>query len=715
MSSSQKLAQMSNERGARQDSFLQTEKGICSDCLDDIFSPFSRRFRYPYTACTTCHDCKIDDGAIKLSEAGEEIPASVAATMCDLCKQEFLDQTGRRYQFVNNSCHACGAKTVLVRNDGRAVCIDALTQLDDVDAATSLLQKGEVVALKDSNGYHLACDATNDAAVQRLRAVKQKVERPLVLVSRDLQIIEQYCVVNEEERTVLMSAASPIVILEGVLEGKARKKISPLIAPGLLNYAMALPDTALMCLLLKRMNRPVALTRATLQETKSVDYFLSNKQPAVGKNKRSIVRVVSDRRITLRPGRGLAPLIVPFPDSFKTAEAEAGECQQVLASGVDAQTTFCIVKENCAYLSSEFSDLAIDDCRQSYSRQIASFKRHITSKSEIISASDLDSELISSLALAEKVKTECGEKISERIQRHHAHIVSCMIDNDWQLTDGPVLGVALGGIGQGDDETQWGGEFLLSDYTSYNRFATFKPVPLFNGEWESRKPWVCTYAHLLAEMGWARYQMDFEELELTGFFESKDLPELNEILKDGKKSPLVSSCTILFDAMVAALGINREKVHYQNQSSLLLEALVDHKTLVDETEELAYPFQVPRLPVKGIPYVEPLAMWQAVLGDLLLNTHHSVMSARFHKGLAKTIAYIVKKLCTRDEERWLNTVALSGPIFENIVLATQVKMRLEAMGFAVLTHREIPSGPAGIALGQAAIAAARNSNRAKRT
>jgi hydrogenase maturation factor HypF (carbamoyltransferase family) len=588
-------------------------------------SPFSRRFRYPYTACNACGPrisvleisvLEISAPEISVPEISE--PAKTmgidepSKRMCVDCKQEFSDPNSRRFQFAHNSCHACGSKTLLKRNDGRVICIDSLTQLDDVDAATSLLQKGELVTFKDSTGCFLACDATNDEAVSALRDAlrnaKQSYEKPLALIARDLSIIEQHCLVSEHERQLVQSDETPFVILQRKHEASVTRSISKMVAHNLNTLAFGLPDTALTNLLLKRMNRPIVLTSTTLQSQST--YILSNDSPAIEQIKRAVVRTFqlsnSVQNIKLRFGR----------------KSIRDTCKHVL----------------------------LTDTRTNQIQQ------------------------------------------RQQQQQQHAHVVSCMIDNGWDEAAGPVLGVALGGIAPGDDGTQWGGEFLLTDYTGYNRFATFKPVPLFDGEWLERKPWLCTYAHLMAEMGWARYQMDFEELELTAFFESQPLPTLNQILNDRERSPLVSSCTALFDAMIAAIGINRDKIHYSNESSMILESIVDLESLNDETDELAYPFQVPRLGGKGIPYVEPLAMWQAVLGDLLLKTAPGIMSARFHKGLAKTIAHIVKKLCTRDDERWLNTVALSGPIFENKILLAQVYERLSQSGFVVLTHKNTPPG-----------------------
>tara|TARA_R110002095_G_scaffold22390_1_gene24231 strand:- start:15 stop:668 length:654 start_codon:yes stop_codon:yes gene_type:complete len=209
----------------------------------------------------------------------------------------------------------------------------------------------------------------------------------------------------------------------------------------------------------------------------------------------------------------------------------------------------------------------------------------------------------------------------------------------------------------------------------------------------------------MAELGWGNLKINYADLELVRFLESKPLETFNAMLKTNSNSPLTSSCGRLFDAVAAALGICKESVSYEGQAAIELEALVDTDTLFNEDELLAYPFAIPNLN-SSIPYIEPLAMWQALLGDLILSTPVEVMAARFHKGLAKIIVTMINKLTTTDDERILNTIALSGGVFQNKILLEQVVMRLEQEDFNVLTHKLVPANDGGLALGQAAIGAA---------
>jgi hydrogenase maturation protein HypF len=272
-----------------------------------------------------------------------------------------------------------------------------------------------------------------------------------------------------------------------------------------------------------------------------------------------------------------------------------------------------------------------------------------------------------------------------------------------------VLGIALDGVGYGDDGTIWGGEFLLADYRDYQRLGTFKPVAMIGGAQAVREPWRNAYAHLMAEMGWARFTMNYDELEFYDFLSSKPTATLDQMLKRGINAPLASSCGRLFDAVAAAAGLARESADFEGQGAMMLEAAASDEALADDGEEAAYPFAIPNLNGNGIPYIEPVAMWQALLGDLILKTPVPVVAARFHKGLVCAIVNMTRKLARADSPDGprFGKVALSGGCFQNKVLLELTVDGLREHGFEVLTQSRVPANDGGIALGQAVIAAAR--------
>jgi hydrogenase maturation protein HypF len=472
-----------------------------------------------------------------------------------------------------------------------------------------------------------------------------------------------------------------------------------------------LPYTPLHHLMLKRMNRPIVLTSANRSDEPQIinngdiknrldgiaEYVLWHNRDIINRVDDSVVRIMSDKPRLVRRARGYAPAPIPLPPGFDNAPA-------VIAMGAELKNTFCLIKDGNAIVSQHMGDLENAVAYEDYKNNLALYADLFQHTPEQIVVDAHPEYLSSKLGRlhAEESAIDCCV-----VQHHHAHIAACLAENNHPLDAEPVLGVALDGLGYGDDDTLWGGEFLIADYTTAKRVGTFKPVAMLGGAMAMREPWRNTYAHLLSEMSWPQLKMNFEQLDLIKFFESKPLDTFNAMLNKGRNAPLASSCGRLFDAVAAALGICRETALYEGQAAIELEAIVDLDTLHNEDELLAYPFAIPRLH-NQLPYIEALAMWQAILGDLILDTPRPVMAARFHKGLAKIIFSMIKKLTTQDEERSIHTVALSGGVFQNKTLFESVVTQLENDNFNVLTHQQVPTNDGGIALGQAVIGAARH-------
>jgi hydrogenase maturation protein HypF len=688
---------------------ISPDAATCGACGEDTMSPFNRRFRYPFTNCTHCGPRL----SIIRSIPYDRVQTSMASfTMCEQCRREYDDPGDRRFHAQPNACHVCGPRAWLERSDGAAICIESLSQLDDVDAATTLIQRGEIVAIKGVGGFHLACDATNEEAVARLRFRKHRYHKPFALMAKDLEMIGRYCLTNDQERQELTSTVAPIVVLRinSELPDKVRP-IAPSVAPAQKTLGFMLPYTPLHQLLFKRLKQPIVLTSGNRvhepqvisnSEAKSrlgdiADYFLLHSRDIINRLDDSVVQIACGKPAYLRRARGVSPAPIPLPPGFQSTP-------EILAMGAELKSTFCLTKDAKAIISQHIGDLEDARTFADYQHNLALYQSCFQSKPQRIVV-DMHPDYLST-KLGQQMATEQSLPV-DSVQHHHAHIASCLADNAWPLGAGSVLGIALDGLGYGLDGTFWGGEFLLADYTKFERLASFKPVAMLGGAQSIREPWRNTYAHILAEMKWPRYKMDFGQLELTSFFESKPLQTFNSMLASNTNSPLASSCGRLFDAVAAAIGICREQATYEGQAACELEQLVDMDTIEYESDELGYPFTIPRLFGTGMPYVEPLSAWQAILGDLILDTDRGVMAARFHKGLAKVIVEMVKRLCIKDGEKWLKTVALSGGVFQNKILLELVSRRLRTEDFSVLTHSRVPANDGGISLGQAVISAAR--------
>lgn len=577
--------------------------------------------------------------------------------------------------------------------------------LDDCDAVCTLVQRGHIVAIKGIGGYQLACDATNQGAVVRLRAGKHRETKPFALMARDLDIIRAYALIDPTEADALTGPAAPIVLLR-----KAGTPVADGIAPGLGTLGFMLPSTPLHVLTLRRMTRPIVLTSGNstdepqiIDDTEALarlggiaEFALTHNRPIATRLDDSVARMMDGQVRTLRRGRGHAPTPIPLPEGFAAAP-------DILAYGVDLKNAFCLVTDGKAVLSHHIGDLddaaTYDDYRASLARYAALFDH-----APVAIAADRHPEYRSA-----KLARQSGLPLVD-IQHHHAHVAACLAENGRPLDAPPVLGIVLDGLGWGDDDTVWGGEFLLADYRQSTRLGSLKPVAMPGGDAASREPWRNLYAHLTAEMGWAALTMNFAELDLYRDLAARPLATLDAMIKSGTNAPKASSCGRLFDAVAAALGICRDRQGHEGEAASRLEALACEQTLRDEDDALAYPFSIPNLPGSGLPgsglpYIEPLAMWRALLGDLILDTPAPVIAARFHKGLARIVAAMAQKLA--GEGRRFDTVALSGGCFQNKVLLEQSASRLRTAGFTVLTHTLVPPNDGGIALGQAAIAAAR--------
>ncbi len=681
------------------------DAAICSACAEELLDPFDRRYRYPFTNCTHCGP----RFSIVTGIPYDRIETTMSAfPMCEACAAEYRHPADRRFHAEATACHTCGPKARLVRFDGRAVSFDQHSMLDDVDAVCGLLQKGEIVAIKGLGGYQIACDATREDTVLRLRALKKRDAKPFALMARDLDVIRRYCDVGAEEERLLKSPEAPIVLMPA----SGPERLPDAIAPGLKTLGFMLPTTPLHLLILRRMNRPVVMTSGNLSDEPQVisesdayerlagiaPYALVHDREIANRIDDSVARVVAGRARLIRRARGYAPAPIKLPPGFETAP-------DLLAFGGELKATFCLLKDGEAILSQHQGDLEDALTFADYRKNLALYARLFDHEPEALIA-DRHPEYLSTKLAHERARAD-GVPLFE-VQHHHAHVAACLAENGWPLDAPPVLGIVLDGLGLGDDGTIWGGEFLLADYVHYRRLGTFKPVAMPGGAAAVREPWRNLYAHLAAELGWAQFAMNFDDLELFSYLEAKPRATLDAMIKNGLNAPLASSCGRLFDAVSAALGLVRERQAYEGEAAARLEAIVDEDALRNEDELLAYPLNIPNLRGSGLPYIESLAMWQAILGDLILKTPLPVMAARFHKGLAKAIAAMARKLSRRDDPAGarFDTIALSGGCFQNRILFEEVTRRLEAEGFTVLSHALVPANDGGLALGQAAIGAA---------
>ena len=667
-------------RGAVQTE-ITPDAATCPDCLAEMRDPANRRFRYPFTNCTHCGPRL----SIVTGLPYDRARTSMAAfTMCADCAREYSDPADRRFHAQPNACPVCGPQVWLEDATGRIACDDPVAEV------ARRLAAGKIIAIKGIGGVHLACDATNAAAVQRLRDRKQRVAKPFALMARDLGQIAAYCMVSNAETALLQSPAAPIVLLQA-------RPDRPLagIAPGLNRIGVMLPHSPLHHLLMDAVAGPLVMTSGNVSGAPQVttndgtrerlagiaDAFLLHDRDIVNRLDDSLMRLDQGGPAILRRGRGLAPAPLTLPEGF-------ADLPPTLAMGAELKTTFCLLKDSQSVLSQHIGDLTDAETYADYRAKIALFTDLYDVSPEVI-AVDLHPDYLST-RWGTQVATKTGAKLV-RVQHHHAHLASCLAENGIAPDAGPSVGIILDGAGLGTDGTIWGGEVLLGDYCGFDRMACFAPVPLPGGDQAARQPWRNLLAQLIAAFG-ADWQARIAGTPIAAGLATKPVAVTSQMIAQGLNAPLASSAGRLFDAVAAALGIAFDQQDYEGQAAMQLEALIG-----DTEGEGGYPAA---LSDTGVLSWEPL--WTALIADLRKGTAPGIIAARFHAGLACQLAEAAAKAAETGQT---DRVVLSGGVMQNRVLAHQLEKHLQNNGLRVLCHRRLPANDGGLSLGQACIAA----------
>jgi hydrogenase maturation protein HypF len=683
------------------------DAATCAACVEEIFDPRARRFRYPFTNCTNCGPRLSIIRQIPYDRARTSMAAFV---MCADCRTEYEDPADRRFHAEPIACPACGPQLRLRVSQEGVAPPGSLAATDAIEAASILLLRGRILAIQGLGGYQLACDATQPEAVMRLRSLKNRERKPFALMARDLGVIREYAQLNAAQAALLAGPAAPIVLLR--MHRGPPLRLAAGVAPGLASLGFMLPNSPLHHLLLARMTQPIVLTSGNRSDEPQAieaadarhrlqaiaEYFLEHDRPIERRVDDSVVHWLAGRPRVLRRARGYAPDPLPLPSGFETTP-------RVFAYGGESKNTFCMLRNGAAILSPHLGNLQYSLARADQSAALADLRRFFNFFPEAVGC-----DLHPDYAATRAAHTEAGASGLPLFatQHHHAHIAACMAENGIARTAPAVLGVALDGTGYGADGTLWGGEFLLAQYEDFRRLGRFKPVALLGGDAAIREPWRNTYAQLIAHLGWDHFATNYADLELYRFLASKPRTALDRMRINGVNSPLSSSCGRLFDAAAAAIGFARESASYEGQGAVDMQAAVDRDCRDDRADLCAYQFTI-----RGSGELEELesgGMWSALLDDLACGTAAAVMAARFHRGLARGIVRMVQKLVAHrvDGGQTQPAIALSGGVFQNEILFEHVVSGLQANGFRVLTHSQVPCNDGGLALGQALIAAARS-------
>jgi hydrogenase maturation protein HypF len=685
-----------SQPGTQRRTLVSADTATCADCLAELADRGDRRFGYPFINCTNC-----GPRFTIVRDVPYDRPRTTMApfTMCEPCAAEYHDPADRRFHAQPACCPACGPALSLLGPGGTAASGEPLA------AAAGLLRQGKVLAVKGLGGYHLAVDASGEAAAAALRARKHREDKPFAVMVADVAAARRLCEVDDAAAGLLASSRRPIVLLPR-LPGSG---LAEAVAPGNRQLGLMLPYTPLHHLLIAAVARPMVLTSGNVSDEPIVyrdgevaerlggiaDAFLTHDRAIEIRTDDSVVRAFRGRETVVRRSRGYVP---------EPLDVATGFARPVLACGAELKSTFCLGRGGHAFVSHHIGDLENAETLRSFTEGIAHFRRLFDITPEVV-AHDLHPEYLSTKYAAQLAEGEVAGAADLAgvelvgVQHHHAHIASCLADN---RASGPVIGVAFDGTGYGPDGTIWGGEFLIADLAGFERAGHFTPVPMPGGATAIRQPWRMAAAYLDAAypggppdgLGGADSLDGLDGLDVAR--RNRRLwPGVLQMARRGVNSPLTSSAGRLFDAAAAILGV-RDAINYEGQAAIELEQLAD------PAERGAY-----RAEVTG---PEPFRiaghdLIRAVVEDLAAGAEPGVVAARFHNG----VAGLISDCCLLLRERHgLSTVALSGGVFQNLLLLQATVARLEGHGFGVLVQSRVPCNDGGISLGQAVVAAARH-------
>jgi hydrogenase maturation protein HypF len=678
---------------------VSPDLATCSECLAELFEPANRRYRYPFLNCTQCGPRLT---IVQDAPYDRKRTTMAGFAMCSECLAEFHDPQNRRFHAQPNACPRCGPRLALWKSDGTR-----LESTDPLAAAVNAIRSGKIIALKGLGGYHLACDAGNDAAVCELRRRKHRDEKPFAVMVRDLAAAERLCHVDDQERELLESPRRPIVLLRKRRSFTALEA-SPAVAPGRSQWGLMLPYTPLHHLLLADLDGlPVVMTSGNRSDEPIVyedddafvrlsgiaDLFVTHDRPIAVRCEDSVTRIVNGEELPVRRSRGSAPLPISLGEACPLP---------LLAVGGQFKAVFALAEHHRAVLSHHLGDLDQKDAWEAFVRDVKRYERLFDIEPACL-VHDAHPDYASTRYVQDRAQTEGLATLA--VQHHHAHFASCLAEYHWQT---PAIGVVFDGTGWGVDGAIWGGEFLVGHAASVVRAAHLRSVPMPGGDQAVREPWRMALAHLIdasCDSEWRPSAVSPSKLRV-----------IRRMIEQMLHSPPTSSVGRLFDAVAAILGVC-ERVSYEGQAAMRLENLAE-----DCDDSTCYPFVIE--PDRGDsdmvdgPLRASLTGWQpapqcdvidtrplvaALAKDLQEKTAASIIARRFHNTLAELIDAVCRQIRDRTG---LSTVALSGGVFQNALLTRLACDRLRVGGFHLLCHHIVPPNDGGLSLGQIAVAAA---------
>ncbi len=645
------------------DIFVSPDIAVCDKCAAELFDPNDRRYLHPFINCTACGPRLT---ILKNMPYDRERTSMSEFPMCDACAAEYFDPNSRRFDAQPICCNDCGCEVYLLNSNLRGH--------DAIKHVRKILATGGVVAIKGIGGFHLACDARNFDAVQRLRDSKTRPTKPFAVMFRDVAAVERVCRLTATQMKIFDSPQKPIVLLGTGDEGLGTR-LAANVAPGMNKIGAMLPYTPLHLLIFDFPDElgsfPDALVMTSgnpsgvpitiddddaLKNFGFCDAILSHDRKILLRADDSVMDFIGDRPSMIRRSRGYAPLPV-FYDGAKTS---------VLALGGELKNTFCLAKNNLLYASPYIGDVSdlrtVEVLKASINRM-----RDLLEISPEVVACDLHPRYQTS-ALAAQLADDLDVPLV-KVQHHYAHVLSCLAENNHH---GEVIGVAFDGTGYGLDGTIWGGEFFICDEKHFERAASISAFKQAGGDKAAREGWRIALA-LIGDVALARELNLASDAELRG----------QKFLLDNDLNCVTStSAGRLFDAIAAVLGVCKVST-YEGEAAMKLQATA---------EKFSPKSQVPS------PCLSTDEIFAEVLTRRLNGEDVCELALLFHERLAEMTAQICEDLSLETK---IKTVALSGGVFQNSLLSALTTDKLQRRGLKVLRNELIPPNDGGICIGQA--------------
>lgn len=652
-------------------SLVPPDYAICSDCARELFDPSNRRYRYPFINCTNCgprltiiKEMPYDRSSTTMSFFG----------LCKKCESEYNNPLDRRYHAEPIACPDCGPQVTLLDQSGIKKEKEAAIQL-----TRKLISDGKIIAIKGLGGYLLACDAHNTNTIEKLRVRKNRSQKPFALMAFSSSKMAEYCLVSNDEKSLLESRQMPIVVLDKRLGIDLPEEI----APNQRTLGFMQPYTPLHLLICEpEVNYPdvLIMTSANISDEpilyddsdtnrlfKLADYVLTNNRPIHIRVDDSVYRLYSGTPVPTRRSRGFAPDPIQLPK----IQPEA------LACGALLKSTVTLTKADKAFVSPYIGDLENLDTFAAYQSTIAHMESVYRVKPEFV-ACDLHPDFLSTM-FARQYASEKNIPLVP-IQHHHAHMAACLAENNWSGKH--AIGLCFDGTGLGDDGSIWGGEIFLGNYSRYDRKAYFEYMPLPGGDASIQKPYRIALAYLI-NLGIPLSEF----IHAVSYCSEMEKSVINKQITNKINMVYTSSLGRLFDAVASLIGVCHE-ITYEGQAAIELENIVEQTC--GEVYEISY--VEPMIPLKDF--------FLQIISDLSKNIPNSIISAKFHNTVAQISLDICKMI--RSESN-VQEIALSGGVWQNKYLFEKTRDLLDKNRFTVFCHHLLPTNDGCISYGQAVV------------